>query len=930
MVSKNILFILLVLLIVFNAHSTNVKALEMVQNKGQWDETILYRARNASSDIHIGPNYIQYYFFDKNLGFSSKHPQEIAKVNLKTPVQMHGIRMAIQNANKNCLSKHKSLPYYYNFFKGSDPKKWATGVAVSNEIELTGIYKGIDLQINSIQNGIKYTFVCAPKAQIGQIALSIEGADQIQLEYGEIRIKHSFGEMVEKKPFAYQIIQNQEVLVPIEFVLNGNKVSYKITGKYNSNYALYIDPELVFLTYSGSTVDNFGCTATPGEQGTMYTGGLASDPDDFLLPNGQYPVTAGAFQLTYAGGDTSEGEAGLDVFPCDIVLSKYSSDGSKLLWATYLGGTNNEVPHSLIVDKDNNLLVFGTSYSVNYPVKTECYQTKRAGRMDIIVTKFSADGKTLIGSTYVGGADNDGLNYNNSTSYFFADSYRGDVLTDNSGKVIVASVSQSNDFPITTGCHQKILNGFQDGVLFQLDSALTTLEWATYFGGSGIDALYSIDLSKQNEILVSGGTNSTNIVPITANAYQPNNSGDVDGFIAKFNRNSSSLLAATYWGTNLYDQIYSLDIDPNNQVVVVGHSEGNMPILGNVYQNSGSHQFISCFSNDLKTLNWSTVFGSGRPSIDVTINAFMVDDCGRIYVSSWGGSTSGINTSNTTGMAISANAFQSTTDGSDFYLMCLEKNATGFLYGTFIGGANPNASGDHVDGGTSRFDKNGVVYQSMCASCPNIGGVHFISDLKTSANAFSPKNPSPRCSNAALKFDFQIKSAKFDYRVDTCSALFTCNKDTNITDPIKWILPNGDESSDDVITFQLDNKNNGDTLLMIVMPGTACADTAFARLNLPDSASTFKMPNVFSPNDDQINDVFEIEGVIQQCDEVNIAIYNRWGQLMYEANQANFAWNGKDQSGNNASEGIYFVLLSTKKKSGADSKSYHSTLTLIR
>jgi gliding motility-associated-like protein len=128
----------------------------------------------------------------------------------------------------------------------------------------------------------------------------------------------------------------------------------------------------------------------------------------------------------------------------------------------------------------------------------------------------------------------------------------------------------------------------------------------------------------------------------------------------------------------------------------------------------------------------------------------------------------------------------------------------------------------------------------------------------------------------------------------------------------------------------LDNKNNGDTLLMIVMPGTACADTAFAELNLPDSANTFKMPNVFSPNDDQINDVFEIEGVINQCDEVEIAIYNRWGQLIYEAKQANFAWNGKDQSGNNASEGIYFVLLNTKKKSGADSKSYHSTLTLLR
>jgi gliding motility-associated-like protein len=90
------------------------------------------------------------------------------------------------------------------------------------------------------------------------------------------------------------------------------------------------------------------------------------------------------------------------------------------------------------------------------------------------------------------------------------------------------------------------------------------------------------------------------------------------------------------------------------------------------------------------------------------------------------------------------------------------------------------------------------------------------------------------------------------------------------------------------------------------------------------------MPNVFSPNGDKMNDVFEVDGLINQCDEVKVAIFNRWGQLMYESVQANFAWNGKDQSGSDASEGIYFVLMTLKRKSGADSRSFHSTLTLLR
>ncbi len=903
--------------------------LELLENKGQWDQSILYRARNAATDVHVGSNFIQYYFFDKQLGFTGNHAKKHTNTSAQKNIQIHGIRMKLNGANTNCKSSHLALPHYYNFFKGADPLKWAKGVEATHEIQLHEIYPKIDLQIQSNNNGLKYTFVCSPHANISNILLEIEGANSLKLEYGELRLKHSLGEMIEKKPYAYQIIEKKEVRVPIEFELKNNNLTYKLKGKYDPAYTLFIDPELVFLTYSGSTVDNFGCTATPGENGTMYTGGLASNPDEVLLPNGKYPVTAGAFQLTYAGGGTSEGED-LKDFPCDIVISKYSADGTKLLWATYLGGDNNEVPHSLVVDKFDNLLVFGSSYSSNYPTKTGCYQTNRSGRTDIVITKFSADGKNLIGSTYVGGSNNDGINYNNITNYFFADSYRGDILTDENGKVIVASVTQSADFPVTFGSYQNVLKGFQDGVVFQLDSTLKNIEWSTFIGGTNIDALYSIDLTKQNELFVSGGTNSEDLAAISSNSYQTNNKGNVDGFIAKLNRNGTNLIAATYWGTNQYDQIYSLDIDPNNQVIVVGHSEGDMPVLGNVYKNNGSHQFIGSFTNDLKTLNWSTVFGSGRPNIDVTINAFMVDDCGRIYVSSWGGSTSGKNTSKTEGMQVSSNAFQTQTDGSDFYLMCLEKNAAALLYATFLGGADPNASGDHVDGGTSRFDKQGIVYQSMCASCPSVGGVHFISDLKTSTNAFSEKNPSPRCSNAALKFDFQIKSAQFEFNIDTCSGVFSFNKDPKITDPISWVLPDGKMIADDFFSVKIEEQYYGDTVLMIVMPGTTCADTAFAVVNLPDSAADLKIPNVFSPNGDKLNDVFETAGLINQCEEVKIAIYNRWGQLMYESSQANFAWNGKDQSGADASEGIYFVLLDVKRKSGADTRSFHSTLTLLR
>jgi gliding motility-associated-like protein len=98
-------------------------------------------------------------------------------------------------------------------------------------------------------------------------------------------------------------------------------------------------------------------------------------------------------------------------------------------------------------------------------------------------------------------------------------------------------------------------------------------------------------------------------------------------------------------------------------------------------------------------------------------------------------------------MPISTNAFQSTTTGFDFYLMVLERDFLGLLYATYIGG--PVAQ-EHVDGGTSRFDKNGVVYQSVCGGC----GAN--SDFPTSPGAWSATNNSSNCNNLIFKFDFQL------------------------------------------------------------------------------------------------------------------------------------------------------------------------------
>jgi gliding motility-associated-like protein len=152
------------------------------------------------------------------------------------------------------------------------------------------------------------------------------------------------------------------------------------------------------------------------------------------------------------------------------------------------------------------------------------------------------------------------------------------------------------------------------------------------------------------------------------------------------------------------------------------------------------------------------VVGSGSGIPDISLTAFLVNECGNIFLSGWGGA---INSrvskyvgGNTLNMPVTGDAFQKVSDGSDFYLMVLEKDAERLLYATYLGAMNPN-SGEHVDGGTSRFDKRGIVYHAICACRDN-------SQFPTTPGVWSNVNRSESgCNNGVFKFDLSSLRAAF-------------------------------------------------------------------------------------------------------------------------------------------------------------------------
>ncbi|MBR4803397.1 MAG: PKD domain-containing protein, partial [Bacteroidales bacterium] len=349
-----------------------------------------------------------------------------------------------------------------------------------------------------------------------------------------------------------------------------------------------------------------------------------------------------------------------------------------------------------------------------------------------------------------------------SLYYNYGDGARGELITDDLNNVYVASCTFSNNFPTTSGVFQPTSGGGQEGVVFKLDYNLSNLLWSSYIGGSKDDAAYSIDTDDEYNILVCGGTNSLDF-PYTSGSYDTAyNGGSADAFIAKISSAGNQLMASTYFGSPAYDQSYFVRTGKQNHVFIFGQTKasGNTLIHNALYNVPNSGQFLARFGEDLDTLIWSTVFGTGSGVPNISPTAFAADVCNRVYAAGWGrifcgyylgGQIQPWNTNGTWNMQVSSNAIQASTDGQDFYVICLTETASAMDYATFFGEShnnnNANSGHDHVDGGTSRFDKMATLYQSVCASCGGCQG------FPTTPGALSNSNNSSNCNNGIFRMN---------------------------------------------------------------------------------------------------------------------------------------------------------------------------------
>ena len=251
-----------------NKVPTHNPAPRFTENKGQWNQNILYKLGLSNAHLYLEQNRFTWVFY------SPEYLETIHPHGNHQPVQGNNAfayHVNFVNANPAATTSGlNAYSDYSNYFLGSDAIQWASRVKSFNEVHYTALYPGIDMNIYGKNGLLKYDFIVGAGISPAQIKMQYDGAEKLAIENGNLKVHNTFNTVTEHKPIAWQTIAGKKVFVPCRFELNNNTVSFSFPDGYNSAYELVIDPQLEFSTYTGSTADNWGYSATYNAAGNFY------------------------------------------------------------------------------------------------------------------------------------------------------------------------------------------------------------------------------------------------------------------------------------------------------------------------------------------------------------------------------------------------------------------------------------------------------------------------------------------------------------------------------------------------------------------------------------------------------------------------------------------------------------------------------------
>ncbi len=307
---------------------------------------------------------------------------------------------------------------------------------------------------------------------------------------------------------------------------------------------------LLYSTFLGGGKTEQGSGIVVDDSGAAYVIG-GTDSSNF-------PTTEGAFQTTYGGGVV------------DAFVAKLNAEGSGLLYATFLGGSDWDLGWGIAVDRSGAAYVTGDTYSSDFPTTPGAFQTTGGGVFrDGFVAKYNAEGSDLLYSTYLGGRYDD---------------FGKSIVVDGDGAAYVTGNTYSFDFPITARSFQTTYGGNVDAFVAKYNAEGSDLLYSTFLGGGDWDVVHNIVVDGNGATYVVGGTDSSNF-PTMGRAFQTTYGGNTDAFVAKLNANGTRLLYSTFLGGGEYDFGSSIMVDEIGAALVTGLTgSDDFPIIAGAFQ----------------------------------------------------------------------------------------------------------------------------------------------------------------------------------------------------------------------------------------------------------------------------------------------------------------------------------------------------------
>lgn len=480
------------------------------------------------------------------------------------------------------------LPGCTHYLLGRDPARWRRGVVRHERVRVEEVYPAIDVIAYGRGRQLEYDFEIGPRGEVSDIRLSFEGMRSMRLDrQGRLVFEMREGRIVQEAPVAWQEVGGRRMPVKVEHVLLAlDTVGFRV-DTYDRTRPLVIDPVVSYASYFGGSLGDVISELALDSQGNMYVAGSTTSAN---LP------ARSAFQGSLKG-------------TYDVFVAKISADGRSLVYLTYLGGSgsyqDDERPFGIGVDKSGQAVVYGRTNAKDFPTKNAA-QSTIGGAYDAFITKLSANGASLVFSTFLGGSSDDNA-YRGQPNMIVG----GDMTMDASGNTWVTGTTQSTNFPLRLPI-QKTAGGSGDAFVAKVDP-VGKLLFSSYLGGNNSDQGWVIKVDPAGAPVIAGASVSKNF-PVTQGAYETNTSALA--FVTKLAPSGGAILLSTRFP----EIARGMAIDSAGGVYLCGGTSSScLPVtfgamqtehFGSFHTKWETYGWISKLDSKLAKLEYSTYHGT--------------------------------------------------------------------------------------------------------------------------------------------------------------------------------------------------------------------------------------------------------------------------------------------------------------------------------